>query len=142
MGGTIIVMEPRDYEVWLASREGGEAVAKTGEELFVAQTCNTCHRPDSAVLAPILHGAFGRQEQLTDGSVVTIDENYLRESILNPGAKIVAGYNAIMPTYQGRVSEEDLVELILYIKSLGATSESTADDGSREPNPETEEHNS
>jgi cytochrome c oxidase subunit 2 len=138
MGGSIIVMEPREYEAWLADRGGVETAAKTGEELFVAQTCNTCHRPDSAVLAPILNGLFGREEQLADGSSVLVDENYLRESILNPAAKIVAGYNAIMPTYQGRISEEELVELILYIKSLGAPGEPAPGETSSEPSPAAE----
>ncbi|MDH3255123.1 MAG: cytochrome c oxidase subunit II [Acidobacteriota bacterium] len=119
MRGSIIVMEPDDYEEWLATRGQTTAAAKTGADLFSAQTCDTCHRSDSAAQAPILHGLFGKEEQLADGSLVLVDENYLRESILNPAAKVVAGYNALMPTYQGRLSEEDLVGLILYIKSLG-----------------------
>lgn len=119
MRGSIIVMEPDEYEEWLGSRGGApSAVAKTGAELFSAQTCDTCHKPDSAALAPILNGIYGTEEELADGSTVLVDEGYLRESILNPAAKIVAGFNAIMPTYQGRLSEEELVQLILYIKSL------------------------
>ena len=120
MRGSIIVMEPDEYEEWLASRgtatEGG---GKSGEELFSALNCDTCHKPDSSALAPILHGLYGTEETLTDGSAVLVDEGYLRESILNPASQVAAGYNPIMPTYQGRLSEEELVELILYIKSLG-----------------------
>jgi cytochrome c oxidase subunit 2 len=135
MRGSIIVMETDDYEEWLASRGASPtAVAQTGEELFRAQTCNTCHKPDSAALAPVLNGIFGTEEELSDGSTVLVDEGYLRESILNPGAKIVAGYNAIMPTYQGRLSEEELVELILYIKSL-ETETRPADSGEEESAP-------
>ena len=121
MRGSIIVMTPAEYENWLATRgQVGGAGPKTGEELFTLHTCDTCHRDDSAVQAPILTGLFGREESFTDGSAAVVDENYLRESILNPAAKVVTGYNAIMPTYQGRISEEDLVQLILYVKSLGA----------------------
>ena len=129
MRGSIIVMEPGDYEEWLGSRgttadRGGQ---KTGEELFTALTCSTCHKPDSSALAPILNDIFGSEETLTDESTVLVDEDYLRESILNPAGKVVKGYNPIMPTYQGRVSEEELVELILHIKSLGGDDATTSD---------------
>ena len=118
MGGTIYVMEPRDYEAWLA--QGGPADERllSGEELFAKYVCNTCHYPDSAARAPILYGLFGREERLADGSTVLVDENYIRESILNPTAKIVAGYQALMPTYQGQIGEEELIQLIAYIKGL------------------------
>ena len=104
-------------------------MAKTGAELFSAQTCDTCHKPDSAALAPILNGLFGSEEKLADGSTVLVDEAYIRESILNPAAKVVAGFNAIMPTYQGRLSEEELVGLVLYIKSLGDQAETGSTEG-------------
>jgi cytochrome c oxidase subunit 2 len=120
MRGTIVVLEPDDYEIWLADRGKLEPLVASGAGLFSALTCDTCHRPDSAVQAPTLHGLFGEEVRLADGSRVTADENYLRESILDPAAKIVAGYNPVMPTFQGRVSEEQLVELILHIKSLGS----------------------
>ncbi len=119
MGGTIEVMEERDYEKWLAARagEGGPAMA-SGAELFAARTCDTCHRTDSELQAPYLRGTFGHEVELTDGSMVRVDENYLRESILDPGAKVVKGYQPLMPTYKGQLSEDELLQLIIYIKSL------------------------
>ncbi len=118
MRGSVIVMEPRDYEAWLGNRTLGPQRVATGEELFAQLACNTCHRSDSAAQAPILDGIFGKMEKLVDGSEVLVDENYLRESILNPGAKLVEGYMAVMPTAQGRLSEEELLQLIRYLKSL------------------------
>ena len=130
MGGSIVVMEPRAYEDWLATR-GGEINQEqlTGEELFAAKTCNPCHRPDSAVLGPVLHGLFGTEEQLASGERVLVDENYLRESILDPMAKIAAGYeaNAVMPTFQGQLTEEELAGLITYIKSTATDAEAAAE---------------
>lgn len=119
MGGSIVVMEPRDYEAWLSGRQAIVERVATGEELFTRLACDTCHRSDSAAQAPILNNAFGRKIALADGSTVTADENYLRESILNPGEKIVAGYLALMPTFQGKVSEEELLQMIRYLKELG-----------------------
>ncbi len=118
MGGSIIVLEPRDYEAWLAGRTTQPQRVATGEELFTRLACDTCHRSTSAVQAPILNGIFGHMVRLADGSEVLVDENYLRESILNPGAKLVEGYLAVMPTAQGKVSEEELLQLIRYLKSL------------------------
>jgi cytochrome c oxidase subunit 2 len=130
MGGTIHVMEPRDYEAWLAQDAPADERLMSGEELFAKYVCNTCHYPDSSARAPILHGLFGSEEQMADGSSVLVDENYLRESIFDPTANIVAGYQALMPTYQGQVSEEEMIQLIAYIKGLeptgGATAEETA----------------
>ena len=118
MGGTIHVMEPRDYEAWLAQGAPADERLMSGEELFAKYVCNTCHYPDSSARAPILYGLFGTDEEMADGSRVLVDENYLRESILNPTARIVAGYQALMPTYQGQVGEEELIQLIAYIKGL------------------------
>ncbi|HEY3348833.1 MAG TPA: cytochrome c oxidase subunit II [Thermoanaerobaculia bacterium] len=122
MVGKIVVMEPRAYEAWLAGEQAGgvlPAVA-SGEQLFVAKACNTCHRPDSSARAPILNGLFGAQVTLQDGTKVTADENYVRESILNPGAKIVQGYQPVMPTFKGQVTEEELIQLVNYVKTLKA----------------------
>ncbi|MFQ5350470.1 MAG: cytochrome c oxidase subunit II [Thermoanaerobaculia bacterium] len=118
MGGTIHVMEPRDYEAWLSLGAPADERLLSGEELFAKYVCNTCHYPDSAARAPILGGVFGTEEQLSNGSGVRIDENYLRESILNPAARVVAGYQPLMPTYQGQIGEEELIQLIAYIKGL------------------------
>ena len=120
MVGKIVVMEPRAYEAWLAGEPAGGALpaAASGEQLFVAKACNTCHRPDSSARAPILNGLFGTQVTLQDGAKVTADENYVRESILEPEAKVVQGYKPVMPTYKGILSDEEITDLIQFIKSL------------------------
>ena len=134
MIGSITIMEPGDYEAWLAGVEKGPSVIATGEELFQAKACNTCHRPDTAVQGPILHGLFGEEVELERGEIVTVDANYIRESLLNPTAKVVKGYRPLMPTYQGQLSEEEILQLISYIKSLAAepARETTADNPSEE----------
>jgi cytochrome c oxidase subunit 2 len=119
-------MEPRDYEAWLAQGAPADERLASGEELFSKYVCDTCHYPDSSARAPILHGIFGTEEEMGDGSHVLVDENYLRESILNPTARIVAGYQALMPTYQGQVGEEELIQLIAYIKGLEAAGTAAA----------------
>jgi cytochrome c oxidase subunit 2 len=88
--------------------------------LFAAKSCNTCHRPDSAARAPLLHGIFGKSVALSDGRSATADEGYLRESIMDPRARVVAGYEPIMPTYRGQLSEEEILELIGYLQTLRA----------------------
>jgi cytochrome c oxidase subunit 2 len=117
MIGKIIAMEPDDYEQWLAGGSGATPAA-SGEKLFADLACNTCHKPDTGGRGPVLHGVAGKPVQLADGSTVIADDNYLRESIMNPQAKIVAGYQPLMPTFQGLVNEEGLLQLIAYIKAL------------------------
>ena len=92
--------------------------ASTGQKLFQQLGCGSCHRSDTQGRGPNLMGVFGKPVLLDDGRTVTADENYVRESILNPGAKIVAGFKNIMPSFQGVVNEEQLLSLIAYIKSL------------------------
>jgi cytochrome c oxidase subunit 2 len=121
MIGRVVVMEPHEYQEWLAGKPAGPSMRASGAELFVDRACNTCHRPDSSARAPILEGLAGREVRLQDGRAVTADEAYLRESILLPQAKIVAGYQPIMPTYKGQLDEEDLIRLITYLKGLGTT---------------------
>jgi len=123
MMGSVTAMDPGDYERWLAGLERGPSVIATGEELFRVKACSTCHRPDSAVQAPILTGIFGKEIELESGRTVTADADYLRESILNPIAKIVKGYQPLMPTYQGQLTEEEILQLISYIKSLSLEQE-------------------
>ncbi len=118
MRGSIVVLEPRGYEAWLGGRQTQTERVATGEELFSRLACDTCHRADSAAQAPILDRTFGSEVRFTDGTSVIADENYLRESILNPGAQVVEGYNAIMPTAQGKLNEEELLQLIRYLKGL------------------------
>ena len=118
MIGWIYVMEPAEYERWLAGGTGAESLASNGQKLFEYLACANCHRTDKPGRCPNLTGLFGTPVTLTTGQKVMADESYIRESILHPGAKIVAGYQDIMPTFQGLVSEEDLLQLIEYIKSL------------------------
>jgi cytochrome c oxidase subunit II len=118
MGGRIVVMEPVEYERWLAGGVGEESLPAAGEKLFGRLGCNTCHRSDGSGRGPSLVGKFGRTEKLTSGEAIAVDESYLRESILNPQAKITAGYPPIMPTFKGLVTEDQLVQLLAYVKSL------------------------
>jgi cytochrome c oxidase subunit 2 len=125
MIGRVIAMEPTEFQAWLAGSGGGGAgvpVAALGERVYQAQGCPTCHesRGDSA-RGPSLAGLAGTSVSLTSGGSVAADDAYLRESIVAPQAKLVAGYPPIMPTYQGLVSEEELMQLIAYIKSLTPT---------------------
>ena len=118
MIGEVIVMQPQDYEVWLAGGRSTGTAAQNGERLFSDLACITCHKTDSTGRGPSLLGVFGSQVELTSGQKVTADENYLRESIMNSQAKIVKGYQGIMPAFQGMVSEENLMQLIAYIRTL------------------------
>jgi cytochrome c oxidase subunit 2 len=123
MIGRIVVMEPAAFEAWLAGETAGAGnvpVAVAGENLFRAQGCGTCHRADGSGQGPALAGLFGRTVTLDSGASVLADEGYLRESIVNPQAKIVAGYKPLMPTFQGLLSEEDVMRLLAYVKSLRA----------------------
>jgi cytochrome c oxidase subunit 2 len=118
MGGRIVAMEPAEYERWLAGGVGEESLPAAGEKLFGRLGCSTCHRSDGSGRGPSLVGKFGRTEKLTSGETIAVDESYLRESILNPQGKIVAGYPPIMPTFKGLVTEDQLVQLLAYLKSL------------------------
>jgi cytochrome c oxidase subunit 2 len=118
MIGTVHVMEPADYQAWLSGGGGGGTLAQRGERLFSELACNTCHVGDGSGRGPSLHNKFGTQEQLANGSVVNIDESYVRESILTPQMKVVAGFQPVMPTFQGLVNEENVMALVEYVKSL------------------------
>jgi cytochrome c oxidase subunit 2 len=118
MIGTVIVMTPAEYQAWLAGGPPPESPVALGQKLFSDFNCTSCHRPDSTGRGPWLANVFGKRIRLVGGGTVLADEDYLRESILNPAAKVVEGYQPIMPTYGGQVSEENLLGLIAYIKSL------------------------
>jgi cytochrome c oxidase subunit 2 len=120
MVGRVIVLAEHEYQAWLAGETKGRPAGATGAELFTARACNTCHRPDSAARAPILEGLAGKTVALADGSSVVADDDYLRQSILMPAAKVTAGYQPIMPAYQGLITEDELMLLIDYVKSLRA----------------------
>ena len=119
MGGWVYVMAPRDYETWLSGGTSGGSLAENGQKLFDELACGNCHKPDGSGRCPSLTGLFGKTVQLVGGGTVKADEGYIRESILQPQAKIVSGYGPIMPTFQGLVTEEGVMQLIEYIKSLG-----------------------
>jgi cytochrome c oxidase subunit 2 len=118
MIGEIVVMDPTEYDKWAASGVDG-SLASAGEKSFQHYGCTMCHRADNAGRGPNLTGAFGHAVLLDDGRTVTADESYIRESILNPGAKIVSGFKNIMPTFEGQLSEEEVIGLVAYIKALG-----------------------
>jgi len=123
MRGSIIIMEPADYEEWLSGGQPVATLAKTGEQVFAEKTCNTCHKSTAGALGPSLDGVFGTVREFDDGTTTIADENYLRESILEPRAHLVKGFQALMPTFQGQVDEEELVLLIGYIKSLSGAAD-------------------
>jgi cytochrome c oxidase subunit 2 len=118
MIGQVIAMTPQDYEAWLAGGRTTGTAVQNGERLFADLACNTCHKPDSTGRGPSLAGVWNSTVALADGRKVVADENYLRESIMNSQAKVVQGFQPIMPAFQGMVTEENLLQLIAYIKTL------------------------
>jgi cytochrome c oxidase subunit 2 len=124
MIGNVVVMSPQDYSQWMA---GGPSapLPEQGKQLFASLGCSTCHRFDIQGRGPNLQNAFGKPVLLEDGRTVAMDENYVRESILNPTAKIVSGFKPVMPTFQGLVSDEQLNALVAYVKSLAQPASGT-----------------
>jgi cytochrome c oxidase subunit 2 len=118
MGGTVTVMERTAYEKWLAGDTSDEPMDVAGAKLFEQFRCNTCHLQESTGRGPSLAGVFGKEVELTNGRTVVANEAYIRESILNPGAKVVAGYKQLMPTFQGQITESGILQIMAYIKSL------------------------
>jgi cytochrome c oxidase subunit 2 len=121
MIGQVVVMEPAQYQAWLSGGNTTGSLASNGESVFQQLGCPTCHRSDTQGRGPNLVGIFGKPVQLEDGRTVIADENYIRESILSPSAKVVSGFKPIMPVFQGLVSEEQLTELVAYVKSLSGS---------------------
>jgi cytochrome c oxidase subunit 2 len=126
MIGRVVALEPAQFEKWLSGGATGVSMIDQGASLFKRFGCETCHRAGGTNQGPSLAGLFGKTVKLQGGNTVTADENYIRESILDPRAKIVAGYQPIMPTFKGLVSEEGLLQLIAYIKSLNGAERKTA----------------
>ena len=118
MIGEVVVMEPAAYQAWLAGGNAEGSLASTGQKLFQQLGCATCHRFDTQGRGPNLIGLYGKQVLLEGGRTVTADDNYIRESILAPGAKVVQGFKPIMPSFNGVVGEEQLLSLVAYVKSL------------------------
>ena len=119
MIGWIDVMEPSEYQAWLSGGRPMGSLAEAGEKLFRDLACINCHHLTDQGRCPNLVALFGQPVKLSTGQTVKADEAYIRESILNPNAKIVAGFQPIMPTFQGLVTEEGVLQLIEYVKSLG-----------------------
>jgi cytochrome c oxidase subunit 2 len=114
MIGAITVMEPAAYQHWLSGTPADEPPVRSGEKLFAQFACNTCH----GQRAPTLSGLYGRRVTLDTGQTLIADDAYIRESIMTPSTKIVAGYPPIMPTYHGQMTEEQLMDVMTYIKTL------------------------
>jgi len=124
MLSTVKVLPRVEYNSWLSSGGGvgGEGVssAEFGAKLFANQGCVACHSVDGTrLVGPSLKGLFGRQEELVDGTKVNVDENYLRDSMMDPNAKVVKGFGPVMPSYKGRLQDPQIDALIDYIKSIG-----------------------
>ncbi|HWO42745.1 MAG TPA: cytochrome c oxidase subunit II [Candidatus Eisenbacteria bacterium] len=134
MIGRVVVLEPDQYEAWLGGLTAGPPAtaalgkpadaatgspAARGQQLFQSLGCEVCHQMERQGIGPVLTGLFGTKVRLQSGETVTADENYIRESILNPQAKITAGFQPLMPPFQGRINEDEMIQLIAYIKSLG-----------------------
>jgi cytochrome c oxidase subunit 2 len=137
MIGEVVVLDPAAYQLWLSGGTGG-SLAQAGEQLFTSLGCVTCHSGESGARGPNLAGVYGTPQKLADGRTVVADDDYIRESVLNPQAKIVASYGPIMPTFAGQVSEDGLIQLVAYVKSLQGTAppsgaaKSTAETGSKQ----------
>ena len=131
MGGTVVVMRPGEYAHWLTGHETGVSLAARGATLFRARGCSGCHGPNASIHAPDLNDLYGHPVHLSNGSTVIADDRYIRDSILLPEAQVVAGYEPLMPSFSGQLSEDDLLALIAYIKSTSAAANTGSADERR-----------
>jgi cytochrome c oxidase subunit 2 len=125
MIGRFIVQRPGDYARWLRQAGTGEGLARRGAALFRKVGCSGCHGSASPVHAPSLDGLYGSTVALSGGQVVRADEQYLHDSIMLPNSQVVAGYKPIMPAFGNLLDEEEVLELVAYLKSRGGTSPAT-----------------
>ena len=123
MRGDIVVMEPADFQRWLDSHASSLDMAARGEALFRRFGCSGCHGANATVHAPDLAGLYGKPVPLADGTTVIADDRYIRDSVLLPRKEIAAGYAPIMPTFAGQIDEQDILDLIAYIRSLASARE-------------------
>ena len=122
MIGSVVVMETREFDNWLSGNVSSSSPVAAGQQLYQTLGCVSCHGASGeGGRGPSLIGLFGKQTQLVGGQTVRADESYIRESILNPQSKLVDGFGPIMPTFQGQVSEDQLAQLLAYVKSLGGS---------------------
>lgn len=124
MTANVIVHSPSDFDLWLRTefdKTNNLPPAELGALLYKRQGCVQCHAIDENVqgkAGPSFKGTFGTEQRLTSGESVTIDENYIRKSILEPLAQVRAGFQPVMPSYQGRLRENEIDALVAFIKSL------------------------
>ena len=121
MIGQVVVMSPSEFAAWLSTGRETLSVAQRGERLFHSFGCSGCHSAQAAVRAPLLEGVYGSQVPLQDGRIVHADERYIRDCVLIPNTQLVAGFDPVMPSFQGRLSEDELFALVSYIKSIGSS---------------------
>jgi cytochrome c oxidase subunit 2 len=130
MGGKVVAMEPKDYAQWLANGVNvvpPMTMAQAGKRIYDRINCGNCHGPADTLRAPSLLGLFGKNRSFADGETLQADESYIRESILRPYNHLTQGYGRTMPAYEGQVSEQEVLDLIAYIKSMGGTDSIVAD---------------
>jgi cytochrome c oxidase subunit II len=118
MVGKVHVLEPAEYASWLAREAEPKSVVASGERLFLSRGCAGCHVTGGPIRSPLLEGIFRKPVALANGTTIIADERYLRDSILVPNQDVVAGYDPVMPTFQGQLSEEEVLQLVAYLKSL------------------------
>jgi cytochrome c oxidase subunit 2 len=127
MGGWIYVMEQRDFDNWLAGNESGQTPVQQGKDLFENKLgCASCHAGGPDQRGAKLENIYGHDVKLVGGQTVKVTDEYIRNSILNPSSQVVEGFQPIMPTFKGQVTEEQLVSLVAYIKSLSGVTGSAA----------------
>jgi len=118
MIGDVVVLSEADYAKWLTESTSGMSLAQNGERLFASLSCAACHNSKPDARGPSLANVYGSKQRLTNGQLVTADDAFLREAILNPSQHVTQGYAPIMPTYQGQISEEGIIALVEYVKKL------------------------
>ena len=118
MDGTLTIMKPVDYQKWLTQSASGQSVVSAGEVVFQSYGCSGCHRANSTVKAPSLAGLYQKPVPLEAGGTIVADDSYIRDKILNPNDNKIAGYKQNMPSFKGKIAEEDLVRVVAYVKSL------------------------
>lgn len=121
MTGTVVVMEPAEYQRWLTEGAATFSLARQGEQLFQQYGCSGCHQPGAGMArqGPLLNGLFGRPVKRSDGSTVIADNQYIHDCIVAPHTTTVAGFTVLMPLYKGVLTEDQVLALVEYIKSLG-----------------------
>ncbi|MGH7202127.1 MAG: cytochrome c oxidase subunit II [Planctomycetaceae bacterium] len=118
MIGRVVVLPPADYAEWVGSHQPREAAEAAGQRLFWEHRCDSCHLVQGVNRAPALNGVYGSVVPLEGGATVIADDAYLRESVLRPEEKTVAGFKSIMPSYQDELTEEQILQIIAWMKSL------------------------